>query len=334
MDTRQLKQNWMLLAFLGAFVVVFGLVGWRVWGQYGAYEETQNALKDKLTQLEQLQNSEPTPTEANLEIATTNLTRLVTVQKELEQVLPRLSVETPTDNIQFTTKLRKTVEALEDRAVAAKVLIPRGFKFGLGRYATSVPKPDPQVLGRLAKQLVVIEKLTGLMIESGVEEIHAIRRVEVEPPLAPGAGGAPMPVPTAATFDATGPVDETIPEVTPSRRREYFSAMPFELRFVCDAKPFQILLNKIATTDAFFVVHLVTLEQEAVQKRTDGLPGAISPLLPMTEGAMPLLPGGGTGAVGSPAVAAEPVRAPRLRVDLRLDYIEILPVKQTTQGAP
>lgn len=316
MNTRWLKHNWLLLTFVVSFIVVFGLVGWQLWGQYGAYQQTQTTLAEKQGQLDQLQNNDPTPTEANLEVVNTNLKRLQAIQKELQLLVLRdamFSSAASSNNIEFTQHLRKTVEALEDRVEAAKIAIPKDFKFGFKRYATSVPKPDPQLLERLSKQVAVIQKLTTLMIESGVEEIDAIRRVEIEPGV---------------------PADDALSDVVLVQSPEHYVAMPFELRFVCDAKPLQTLLNKIATADVFLVVRLVTLEQEALLKRTDPMMGGLPP---MRESLLPpprFLPGVPATGADSVPTTAEPTRPPRLRVQVRLDFIEVLPSKRPARGTP
>ena len=251
MNTRWLKQNQLLLMFVVLFVVVFGFVGSKLWGKYDAYQNIQAALAEKQSQLDQLLNNDPTPTDANKLATEENFKLLQEQQHQLHQLVTQnaaASSKSFKNNIQFADYLRHTVEAMEANAYKAKIIVPKDFKFGFKRYATNLPKNNPRTLERLGKQVAVVEKFITMMIESGVEELDSIRRVEIEP----------------------GPLGEdSLPDSVSIHPQEHYSAMPFELQFACNAKPLQTLINKIAAADTFFVIRLVTIEQEAVQKNPD-----------------------------------------------------------------
>jgi hypothetical protein len=315
MNTRWLKQNSLLVAFAVAFVAVFGYVGWRLWGQYGTYQQIQASLDEKLAQLEQLQNNDPTPTDNNVTFADENHKRLQQAQRGLLELAVRTGALPPlkfATNIEFAQHLRKTLANLEDRTEKAKIVIPKDFRFGFKRYAATVPdrKVTPRQLEQLGKQLLVVQKLTNLMIKSGVEEIETIKRVEIEPL----RGGAALS-------------EDALPDSLTTHPQEHYVSMPFELQLACGATNLQTLINGIATADTLFITRLVSLEQEVLQKKTDTAEAPL-PLPGMTEG-------GAAGATETkPAEPSAPDRPPRLRVKIRLDFIEVQPPRNAARKTP
>jgi hypothetical protein len=295
MNTRWLRQNTLLVGFIAAFLIVLAVVGWLLWGQYDIWQATQTELTDKLSRLEQLQNNDPSLTEDNVAIAGENEKRLQETQQQLQQKIGRVKIplSTITNNIEFTKHLRGTINHLEAKTTAAKISIPKDFKFGFRLYATVAPRNNQERLERLAIQVSVVQKLTELMIENKVEQIESIRRVAIEPS-------------TVIAGD-----DDILADSISIHLQEHYEAMPFELQFLCSADALQKLLNQIAAADKFFfVTRLVTIEQEAIQKKPE-----------TTD----VTPGADTGTMETAPVIVTPDRPPRLRVKARLDFIEILP---------
>jgi cell division protein FtsB len=293
MNRAWFKQNKFLVMFVVAFVVVFGYVGWLLWGRYGAYKQTQTSLDEKLAQLQRLENNNPTPTENNVILSEENLKHIQEAQRNLTKLLIRAGVRPAkyTNAIDFAQNLRKTVRRLEDNAVKAKIEIPKNFRFGFTRYATNVPdkKHGAQLLDRLGRQLIVIQELTGLMIEAGVEQIDAIKRVEIEPL----PRGAPLG-------------EDALTDTLSTHPQEHYLSMPFELHITCSAKALQDLINRIATSDRFLVIRYIGVDQESFQRKTDETAEA-APAPAEPAAALPVLD-----------------RPPRLHVIARVDFIEVL----------
>jgi len=311
MNTTWLRQNKLLTIFVMVFVVVFGFVGWLLWGQYGAYKEARASLSEKLGQLERLQNNNPTPTDSNVTLSDENHKRLQEAQRGLSPLVLRAAAVPHTritSNIEFAQDLRKTIARMEDKAQKANIVIPPDFRFGFKRYATTVPsKKLPKVmLERLGKQLLVVEELVTLMIEAHVEQVFAIKRVEIEP------------LERGATLG-----EDALRVLPAAHQQEHYISMSFELQFACSAKALQDLLNRIATDDKFFVMRLLTIEQEVIEKKTDEMrgtaketTGAQTPLDPETK-----------------IVVETPNRLPRLHVIMQLDFIEVLNPKAAARDA-
>jgi len=311
MNTRWFKQNRLLVGFVVAFVVVFGYVGWLLWGQYGVYKQVRASLNEKLAQLEQLQNNNPTPTDSNITLGDENHKHIHEAQRELNQLVLRITAAPPArfaNNIEFAQHLRKTVAQMEDSARKARMFVPKDFRFGFTRYATTVPRKGSSViLERLGKQLLVIQKLTAFMIEAGVEEIDAIKRVEIEP----------LPA-------GVSPGEDALADSITIHPQEHCISMPFELHLGCSAPTLQNLLNRIATSDKFFVIRFVTIEQEVLERKTDETEAPL-PLPATTDSTAP------TDTETKPAPPAVE-RPPRLRVNVRLDFIEVLTPKAVARA--
>ncbi|MCX7886404.1 MAG: Amuc_1100 family pilus-like protein [Verrucomicrobiae bacterium] len=307
MNIEWLKKNKLAATVIMLLVVVLVVVGWHLWTKYSAYREVQSRLDQALAQLQQLQNSNPTPTEENLARAEENFKQLQDAQRDLYRLLVRARLTPPAEiarPIEFATHVRKRVAAMEEEVKKAKILVPANFRFGFSRYTTTVPAknlPRPK-LDQLAKQLLVIEELTSLMIAAGVERIDTIKRSEIEP------------LPKGASMTEDG-----LPDPVTVHPEEHYVSMPFEVQVACTAESLRKLLNGIATSPRLLIVRVATIEQE-VQR--PGMEGS-EPAETRRERAK------------ETEEEAEPVQAiekpPRLRVRLRLEFVEVLPPKQAAR---
>src|SRR5207253_5563565 len=125
------------------------------------------------------------------------------------------------------------------------------FAFGFSRYVSTFPCRNPvakpedcqKLPALLAKQLLVVEKLSALAISSGIDNIIAIRRTEVEPG-APSTDALAVPLGT----DPKG----------------LYRTYPFELQFACNAKALQAFLNNLTKSDWFFAVKTLKIDTETV----------------------------------------------------------------------
>jgi hypothetical protein len=305
MNSLWFKQNKFLLAFAVAFIVMFGYVGWLLWGRYDTYKQTQDNLNQKLTQLGLLENNNPSPLESNVTLGDENHKHVQEAQRSLNQLVLRNSTVRPqrfASAIEFAQHLRKTVRQMEDSTEKAKITVPDNFRFGFIRYATAVPdkKHGAQLLERLGRQLLVIQELTKLVVASGVEQVDAIKRTDIEP----------RPRGAALSEDALADPVVVHPQ-------EHYMVMPFELQLTCSAKALQKLINCIATSEKFLVIRYVSVEPETLQRKPDAAETLTA-----------------EGAAVAETVTLLPVldRPLRLRVVVRLDYIEVLTPKAAARA--
>lgn len=302
MNLALIKNNPMIVAFSAAFLLVFGGVGWHYWQQQAAYRQVEGSLEEQQLILSQLLTHNPTPTRDNDEALDRKTREFESICKNLHDLSHRsprhITSLNASNNIAFSQQLRKTLGKLEDQARAANVVVPKDFRFGFKRYATTLPKPQPELLNRLAHQLHVIHELTGILIRDGIEQIDGIYRIELEP-------------------DTAGATDDILHESITSHPKEHFTEMPFELRFSCNAAALQKVLNHIAAADYFYVIRMVHIEQEVV---TDKKLSDTSPASPVPD------------SEAASAKTVQPTRPPRLNVTLRLDYIEFTPPESKSKG--
>jgi hypothetical protein len=241
-------------------------------------------------------------------------------------VIPEPSME-PTD---FYVYLTTAVGSFTNAAAAAEVKLPEDFDFGFGYYTVNVPgakKPPAEakaLTGRLGKQLVISEVLGGFLLTNKIEELVAIRRIDVE-------GGLPNQVLLSGNINA--------------HPGGLYWIMPYELDFYCGAPSLQSLINDFVSAKEFWAVRSVSIQTVAED-------GSVVAIESMSRGVAPpstIAPRtsriGGVGRFGPspPSVAPEqPPQRPvvaagtggastnqpvipkrkRLHVKMRVDYIE------------
>lgn len=300
MITRWLKENSLLIGFGAAFVLIVGGASLLLWKKQSTYRRVETNLEEKQGVLNQLHSKSPAPTTNNLELLNSNNARLQDVILELHHLSRQNNqnaIHPPADRIAFAQHLRQTLNTLEGKAQAANVKIPKNFRFGFNRYATTLPKRDhPVLLNRLTQQLSVIQQLTTLMIQDGVEQIDDIHRTDLE----------------ENTGTATNAV---LTETINTNPQEHYTQMPFELQFACNASALQKFVNHIANDEYFFVIRMINIDQEPiVVKKGEEMSAALS---------------GRNETSTHPPASLE---SPRLRVTLHLDFIQFIAVKQKPEA--
>jgi len=298
MNSHWFRQNKLLVTLTAVFVVVLGCEIWLLWKHYTAHKQVDAGLAAEMQQLQALQNYTPTPNDSNVAVAGKNHELLAKFNGELDSRLASITKPTANikNNILFAQHLRKDIARLEDRVKAAKISTPNNWRFGFRRYTTNVPdKGLPNVILAIGEQLNVVKKLTDLMIESRVEQIYAMKRVEIEP-LPPGVGrGGETLAPEAIKFPSG---------------KDYIS-FPFELDFACRASVLQGVLNRIATSDKFFAIQFLTIKQEVVRKQPDEIAATDAAAAPKEE----------DDEDDHKKTTTTPEWEPRLRVNMRLAFI-------------
>jgi len=258
MNTRWLKQNLVIVIGLGVALLFIGVTVYFERQAASSKEQIESELAEQKQQLEQLRRGNPVPpSQDNLQSLKRDREQLQELYKNLQETVGHSTVEPPKmkDEIEFGQLMRETIARLSDLAAKNHVRIPDGFAFGFSRYGPQSPfpcrnppaKPEEcqRLLALLTKQLLVIEKLTGLAVDSGVDEIVAIKRPEVES--SAGAGG---------NADALAAAIEQEPKAL-------YHTYPFEIQFACGAKALQSFLNTLSKSDWFFAVKSLKIDTES-----------------------------------------------------------------------
>ena len=255
MKTNWFKQNLLNLIIGLVFVALFGAA---LWFMYQATTEKSQVESDLQVQQEQrdtLAGARPFPSQKNIDALRTDRERLQQLYEQLYTSvstarMERIKLARGVDFVEF---LRKHQTLLRTAVDGHNVKVPASFSFGFSRYTDAFPcksmgstpaaKQECQrLLSQLAKQVLVVDKLTGLLLDSGVEEITEIRRVEIEP--------------GAASTD-------TLAANLVEDPKALYSRMPFQFTFICGtSKPLQAFLNTLAQSDWFLVLRNLRVETE------------------------------------------------------------------------
>jgi hypothetical protein len=287
MNTKWLKQHAVLLGFVGAFLVVLGVLIWLQQQAAAKRQEIDNQLAEQLSQRDHFLEAKPPPTQENIKIEKQNRQQLDRLYNDILTAIGHSQLQTQ-EVIRpggFLQLMASQFAGLHQLAEKNTVKLPDGFAFGFSRYVGPSSAPPARglseqdttnVLAQLQKQLRAIEKLSQLLIESRVDEIIQIRRAEVEP-----GSSNPDALEIPISADSKG----------------LYETLPFELRFTCTTEALRTFLNSLSKSDWFFAV------------RSMHVTGP-------TPSAEASAPGAG---------AAEAARRTQLNVTIRLDLIEFPP---------
>ncbi len=301
MNLSWLKRHLLVLIFVTVFVAFLGVIIWLERSASDEQDRIEAELAEQQEQLQAVQSHTPFPSTENIKALHHDREQLQGLFDGLQQQLSGDSIpEVQLENeIDFSQRLRVTLQSLSDAASRANVTTPPDFAYGFGRYVAAFPcrtppaKPEDcrRVLALLAKQLAVAEKLSLMAISNGVEAITQIHRTEVEPG-PPSADALPVPI----VHDP----------------KALYDSMPFEMQFVCDTRALQAFLNSLSQSDWFFAVKQLKITSETVL----GTPTAPAPA---SLAAQPLV-----------ASAKSQIRT-HLVVTVRIDLVEFPNFRPTPQ---
>jgi hypothetical protein len=251
MNLRWFRDN---LIVVIAGVVFLAILGGSVWflRQATAQQATVlTELEGQQRDLQQLRDSAPYPSNENIDIVKLDREKLRNLYAKMQQIAARPPVIPPEleRDIEFSQLMRQTVDRLDRLAQKHRVRVPDGFAYGFSRYDATFPCRNPalaskeckKLLALLAKQLLVIEKLSTLLIDNKVDEITAIRHTEVE----------------------KGASSDTLDAPISNEDKALYHTYPFELHFMCDTDTLRRFLNDLMQADSFFVVRSIKIDSTA-----------------------------------------------------------------------
>jgi hypothetical protein len=267
MNTKWLKQNAVLLGCAAALLLVLGALIWLQQQAAGKRQEIDSTLEEQTSELDHLQKLKPSPSPQNIQIIKQDRGQIDALYSNLLTAVSQNQMQTQEviRPVGFLQLMASKFARLRQSADAAGVKLPDGFAFGFSRYAGSPPtlparnlsdEEAKPVLGQLTKQLLAIEKLSELLIESRVDEISQIQRAEVEPG-APGPDALNVPI----SNDSEG----------------LYQTLPFGFRFTATPTALRTFLNKLSQSEWFFAVRYVQVTGELPSGGATDQPGAGGP---------------------------------------------------------
>ena len=237
------------LMFIAAVILVF--LG------FSAFYRAESELGAKKTELEQLFQRRPFPSEHNLRTERENLKILDHEMAGLLVAMGRGQIESVDQSPpKFIAQFWETRKALTARAKEMDVALANegDFDFGFGRHMQG-NLPAPQDVPRLTQQLKIVQSLCGVLYDSRISELNGLGREEFEVDAVAGAGAKPVAagghrhgVASAASLNVVAPNAGLIPE------GRSFGNWHFTLNFTAKEAALISVLNGLARSPLFVVV--------------------------------------------------------------------------------
>lgn len=300
MNARWFRDNVTVLIFSVSFLAILGGILLFLRGATTAQGTILSELETQQAELRRLLETKPYPSNENIDALKRDQEQIKRLYSLMQNAAAREVVQPPELNnpIDFS-RLHSTILArLTESATNNNVSIGESFAWGFSRYGATFPCKNPALKGDdctrllrlLAKQMLIVERLGGLLISNKVDTISAIRRTEVE-----GGGGADV-------------LNVPITDNAKSLYRVY----PFEIQFTASTDALRSFLNSLVQADHLYLVRHVHIDSTVQQTK--------QPPAPVIQ------PAADSGDV-EPRVPEQPkiVDVRRLNVTVRLDLIEFKP---------
>jgi hypothetical protein len=161
---------------LGAVVAGFGYLGCSA---SSAADDAKAAYEKKLQELDRLEKADLSRTDENAKKKKELVDTYVQQVEELSKTLHAHQVEEkPIANAAFQGELKRVTDEVLAAAKARGVKLPEQFDLGMGRYLSDFPVEG--AAPKLRAQLEAIAFVANAAFDSGVTEINALTRPELE----------------------------------------------------------------------------------------------------------------------------------------------------------
>jgi hypothetical protein len=258
------RKNIVLLAAVGVGVVLLGVATWLLLKGIREFRAAEADLDRAEVALNRYYAHDPFPSRENVARERANLQ---TLQAWFERLRDALRVgqieEVQKSPSNFMTILSEKKNALVRKARAMRTELPNDFAFGFARYATQGVLPAPGDVARLTQQLVIVERLTGILIEERVRAIDDVARevfeesaVAARAEAAPARGRSRREPRSARTESEPAVQTESAPDALYGKQR-------FVLKFKSGETALRNILNRLAGDAMFAVVTSLKVEKEA-----------------------------------------------------------------------
>jgi len=161
-----------LLLLVAAFLLVRGIM---------QFNDSEARLNEAKSRLKGLYDEKPFPSQQNVAKVRANVNLLNEWYQKLTASLRKGQIEPVQKSPStFMSLLQsKKPELIQQANVSGKV-VADNFGFGFERYYTSSALPDPNDVPRLTQQLMIMEKLCGVLFSEKIESLVAVVREEFE----------------------------------------------------------------------------------------------------------------------------------------------------------
>jgi hypothetical protein len=262
------KKNPIFTLVAGACVLVFAGGCYMTFAQFGKVSKAESGVKSAQQQLSSLSNSDPAPSQYNLQASEQNVAQLSQDLESIRDNLKRGSrIEASEDGVrvmagiqqyisEYQTKAAEHVKSTgTEEAVVVPIETPDNFAFGFERYIGEASVPaNKAVIPLLDKQRQILEYLMNNLIASDPKGIKSVNREWVEVDSASSANNK------AADESKTG--FKISPEVS-ARVPGAIDTMAFRITFSGYTGSLRKFLNSLSQFDMPIVVRSVKVERAA-----------------------------------------------------------------------
>jgi hypothetical protein len=152
--------------------------------------------------------------------------------------------------VDWKRDLDSRVSALTTLAKAHAVNVPANFYYGFSRYLNQ--QPGDEATAVLGKQLLGIEQVTSILMDSPVKSIHSIKRTYEEDALNGGTS-------TTGLSSLKADPDQLVGSALHAPNDLYIS-YPFEFDFECTTETFRKVIDGLMNSPYVFVIRSLDIE--------------------------------------------------------------------------
>ena len=267
------RSNKFLAGFLAVMVIGVAAMGYWLYVEQAAYDQTAQEYNTQVTELKRLQDMSPYPEEGNLKRFADQKKAFAEAVTGLQANLAKMSapVDKPLSPTDFQNRLREIVSDVLRSATQLGVALPENFYLGFEDYRAKLP--DAAAAPQLTSQLAEVERIVRILVNRKVEKISSIKR-------------APLPSEGGATVTATPGVS------TPKAAPEFVTRHAIEIGYTASPNAFRETLVQIVAEPRLFVIRALQVKNQEPKGPVRGQDAAIA------------------GGVGRPAVAPAAAAAP------------------------
>ncbi|TVP75737.1 MAG: hypothetical protein EA353_13340 [Puniceicoccaceae bacterium] len=312
-----------LLAFaVGAYLAI---------AESGKIGQATQKINSAQSQLNNLLNSDPAPTESNIESSQQNVAELTAQLESIRSNLQRgARLTASSDGIQVMAAIqqfiseyqRKSADNTNENGEPAPVSLPTNFAFGFEQYITeATPLSDSQANPVLDKQRQIISYLLNQLLAANPQSIVSVHREVRERPAATGRGAGSGREGSGGGFSISPAISASVPGA--------IDTLGFSLTFTGYTDTLREFLNRLAKFELPIVVRSIEVSRPAAPTAERSTRAAAGRNLDSIFG---LFEGNAGATEEAPREAQKPVIAENLSsFTVVLEFIEVVLPDESTE---
>lgn len=273
-----LKKNPIFSLVVLVCALAFAAGAYLAFAEAGKVSQLEQSVRSAKSQLSNVLNADPAPTEANIEASTANVLELTSQLEAIRTDLEQGSrLKTFTDGIQVMASVQQFISDYQNKAEAnvneegeaAAITLPEDFAFGFEQYIDEATIPDdPTVIPVLDQQRQILGYLLDQLFSANPHSIVSVRREVLENKPTTGEAGRDRNRERGergergAGFQVNPAISARVPGA--------IETLGFSLTFTGYTDSLRALLNRLSNFDLPIVVRSIEVdraETRAVRER-------------------------------------------------------------------